>query len=280
MVDGGDSVEVGPVVVVDVGIADEVVTDDDRGPNHLREKSRSHVLRQRRTRFVRNVGRPWNTEQMDQERWRPVVGWESYYEVSDQGRVRRVARTVIRKDGVRRDYPQRLMAQSTQSLGYKVVHFKASGRCATKHVHVLVLTAFIGMRPAGMVGCHNDGNPANNRLENLRWDTQSSNLLDAVRHGTHTLAAATHCKRGHEFTPANIYYSNGWRHCRQCLREGDKRRYKPSPRGYGVTRTHCKQGHEYTPANTYVSPRGTRDCRICIRDRLRRSAAARRRKAG
>jgi len=33
--------------------------------------------------------------------------------------------------------------------------------------------------------CHNDGNPANNRVENLRWDTVSSNANDRVRHGRH-----------------------------------------------------------------------------------------------
>jgi hypothetical protein len=36
-----------------------------------------------------------------------------------------------------------------------------------------------------MVGCHNDNNPANCRLDNLRWDTQKGNLKDKVQHGTH-----------------------------------------------------------------------------------------------
>jgi hypothetical protein len=35
-----------------------------------------------------------------------------------------------------------------------------------------------------MDACHNDGNPANCHLHNLRWDTRSNNNLDAVRHGT------------------------------------------------------------------------------------------------
>lgn len=34
-------------------------------------------------------------------------------------------------------------------------------------------------------------------------------------------------------------------------------------------RTHCINGHEYTPANTYTSPAGQRDCRECIRQRVR-----------
>jgi len=35
-----------------------------------------------------------------------------------------------------------------------------------------------------MEGCHSDGNPSNNRLSNLRWDTRSANYDDARRHGT------------------------------------------------------------------------------------------------
>jgi hypothetical protein len=35
-----------------------------------------------------------------------------------------------------------------------------------------------------MEACHNDGNPSNNRLTNLRWDTRSENQRDRVRHGS------------------------------------------------------------------------------------------------
>jgi len=31
--------------------------------------------------------------------------------------------------------------------------------------------------------CHEDGNPANNRLDNLRWDTHSANCKEKQRHG-------------------------------------------------------------------------------------------------
>lgn len=32
----------------------------------------------------------------------------------------------------------------------------------------------------------------------------------------------------------------------------------------------CINGHEYTPANTYIRPSGQRDCRACIRERVRK----------
>jgi len=55
-----------------------------------------------------------------------------------------------------------------------------------KYVHRLVLEAFIGPCPFRFVGCHNDGKPENNNLENLRWDSRKGNLQDMVIHGTNT----------------------------------------------------------------------------------------------
>lgn len=35
-------------------------------------------------------------------------------------------------------------------------------------------------------------------------------------------------------------------------------------------KTACVNGHEYSEENTYVRPNGSRDCRACIRERVRR----------
>ena len=51
-------------------------------------------------------------------------------------------------------------------------------------VHACVLLSFVGPGPAGTEGCHNDGNRMNPRLDNLRWDTRSSNHADKIGHGT------------------------------------------------------------------------------------------------
>lgn len=57
------------------------------------------------------------------------------------------------------------------------------GKRRYRPVHQLVLEAFVGPRPVGMEACHNDGNPANNRLDNLRWDTHAANTEDSRRQG-------------------------------------------------------------------------------------------------
>lgn len=64
--------------------------------------------------------------------------------------------------------------------------------CTRKHNYIIVLEEFVGPRPKGMVGCHNDGNPSNNHLDNLRWDTQKGNLSDRKLHGTHPIGEKHH----------------------------------------------------------------------------------------
>ena len=60
----------------------------------------------------------------------------------------------------------------------------AGGRARCAPVARLVFEAFVGPKPSGLEGCHNDGNPRNNRIENLRYDTHQENMRDKERHGT------------------------------------------------------------------------------------------------
>lgn len=67
---------------------------------------------------------------------------------------------------------------------YELLWLWRDGERFHHKTHVLVLEVFVGPRPAGMVACHHDGDPANNRLSNLRWDTPTANSADKNRHGT------------------------------------------------------------------------------------------------
>ena len=66
---------------------------------------------------------------------------------------------------------------------YFCVTIYINGKLIQRYVHHLVLETFVGPRPEGMFGCHNDGNPINNRLDNLRWDYPAGNSADMVKHG-------------------------------------------------------------------------------------------------
>lgn len=121
----------------------------------------------------------------DGEEWRPVVGYEGLYEVSSHGRVRSLDRFRPHPTNERLTLVRGrvLKLKRRQRTGHLTVTLQNAGR-SYPFVHGLVLAAFVGPRPEGMECCHNDGNPANNHVSNLRWDTHAANLADMVRHGT------------------------------------------------------------------------------------------------
>lgn len=157
------------------------------------------------------------------EEWRPVVEYEGYYEVSDQGRVRSVERTVHYADGRVRTYPSMQIRLSLSTTGYVRVNL-SRGSYRTRKVHQLVAEAFLG-RVSGADVCHNNGIRTDNRLTNLRYDTRSNNLKDAVYHGTNKNTAKSHCPRGHEYDFIN---SHGRRECSVCRAAFSHARYMAS----------------------------------------------------
>ena len=70
---------------------------------------------------------------------------------------------------------------NTKRGGYMNVFL---GRGNGRRVHRLVLEAFVGPCPEGLEACHSNGDPTDNRLENLRWGTHEDNHQDRVKHGT------------------------------------------------------------------------------------------------
>jgi len=150
--------------------------------------------------------------------WRDIPGWEGYYKVSDTGEVASVDRVVRAFKSGTRLVKGRTLRTVPDSWGYLRVGLHRQGRATFVSVHRLVLEAFVGPMPAGLQCCHNDGDPANNCLTNLRYDTGSSNNLDTVRHGRNKWANKTHCPAGHPYTPENTRTSGGGRACRICNR--------------------------------------------------------------
>lgn len=67
--------------------------------------------------------------------------------------------------------------------GYPHVQLRHDGRKRLIGIHTLVLTAFVGPCPEGLLCRHLDGNAANNDVSNLAWGTPQQNSDDRVRHG-------------------------------------------------------------------------------------------------
>lgn len=121
---------------------------------------------------------------MVDEVWKPVLGYEGSYSVSNMGRVRSEARAVHHPNSGVIRLKGRVLKQVNVTFGYKAVELSASGIGTLRLVHSLVLESFVGPRPQSQEACHNDSDPTNNCLSNLRWDTRSGNFADKLANGT------------------------------------------------------------------------------------------------
>jgi len=163
------------------------------------------------------------------ELWLPIPGFEGFYEVSNQGRVRSLGRRVVYADGSVHTHPGKLLRQSICKMGRHRVDLRANGKRSNRLVHRLVLEAFVGPCPPGMECCHFDDNPSNNCLDNLRWGTRMENFDDRARNGIGYQANQTTCKFGHPLEGANLMPSalrKGKRACYACNRAHGYIRYR------------------------------------------------------
>lgn len=152
------------------------------------------------------------------EIWKPIKELDGLYEVSNLGRVRSANRIITDSLGRKARYKSRVLSLYLSPSGYPELRVRKEGRPCRFRVHRLVLKAFRGSPLPDQVGCHNDGNPLNNRLENLRWGTLKDNAQDCLKHGTNYWANRTHCPRDHPLEGRNLAPYAKSRTCLACAR--------------------------------------------------------------
>lgn len=113
--------------------------------------------------------------------WVDIPGYEGFYKVSQDGRIQSQPRLGARL---------KELCPEIDRDGYKRVILSKNGKKRKQLVHRLVMLAFVGECPEGMQVCHYNGDPADNRIENLRYGTPKENMRDRDRHGR------THHSRG------------------------------------------------------------------------------------
>lgn len=105
--------------------------------------------------------------------WRPILGFEGIYDISDQGQVRRLT------SGRGHCRAGRLLKPRPNRKGYLRVALHHHRR-ADRTLHQLVAETFIGPRPSAKAQVnHKDGNKANNAVSNLEWVTPLENARHA-----------------------------------------------------------------------------------------------------
>jgi len=117
------------------------------------------------------------------EQWKDIPGCEGRYAASNLGRIKSLTRRVrIVIHGVERTriVQERVLRPGPMPSGHLSV---AIGKGNSRLVHQLVMETFVGPRPLGLDTGHLDGDPTNNRLENLAYITRAENNRHALAHG-------------------------------------------------------------------------------------------------
>lgn len=119
------------------------------------------------------VKRKKQAEQPD-EFWKPVPIFDGY-EASSEGRIRLFNA---------KSQAWRIVQPKPCQNGYCRISLRHKGKMHQMALHRVICRTFKGPPPTEHHEvAHSDGNPSNNRADNLRWATRSENITDAVRHG-------------------------------------------------------------------------------------------------
>ncbi len=115
---------------------------------------------------------------MKNEIWKDVVGYETIYEVSNMGNVRR-------KEGSKY-YRGLLLKLSPAKDGYCLVKL-CNGKTQVSYLaHRLVAIAFLENPESKREVNHKNGIKMDNRIDNLEWATPTENQMHAIKNGLKT----------------------------------------------------------------------------------------------
>ena len=106
------------------------------------------------------------------EQWKPVPGYEDYYEISNLGRVRRVSPE-------RGTWFGRIITPNPGSDGYPCIRFAVNGVKKTYSLHRIVALTWVPGYEHGLQVNHKDCDKTNNAADNLEWVTPGENVRHA-----------------------------------------------------------------------------------------------------
>ena len=138
------------------------------------------------------------------EEWRDIPDYEGKYQASSYGRIRSLDRTIIRKNGTKHNIKGRIL--KNREKGDRRYQVNLLG--VNKAVHRLVAKTFIPNPENKEQVNHIDGNPQNNRVDNLEWCTRSENILHSFRIGLHSHKCERHNRRKLSGDDVNFILSN------------------------------------------------------------------------
>ena len=130
----------------------------------------------------------------DNEIWKPVIGYETHYWVSNKGKIKN---------------SRKIMKTYINNSGYECIDFTVN-KVRTKFlVHRLVCAAFLDNIDNLPEVNHKDENKLNNTLENLEWCSRSHNKQHSIKTGAYNyLFTAKHTLgKKHKRNTTSIYHN-------------------------------------------------------------------------
>lgn len=116
----------------------------------------------------------YSLEDLPNEVWKDIKGYEGLYRVSNYGRVKSLKRNTA---------CERILKPRLDKGGYLYINLSKNGICKSKKVHRLVGDCFIlNLKHKPQIN-HIDGNKTNNYVNNLEWSTAAENARHAVDTG-------------------------------------------------------------------------------------------------
>lgn len=121
---------------------------------------------------------------MENEIWRPVLGYEGDYEVSNLGRVRSIYKVVIKSNDQTYTRVSKILKSALDTKGYvRCALSKIGAKLVTKKVHRLVAESFIPTSDMTLFVNHKNFITTDNTVENLEWVTNKQNVYHSIRAG-------------------------------------------------------------------------------------------------
>ena len=110
-----------------------------------------------------------------EEIWVDIEGYEDFYQVSNQGRIRSVEREIYKSNNTKQ-ISKSYILKFEKGKGYNYVHLFKNGLRKRIAVHRLVAEAFIPNPENKPEVDHINTIRDDNRVENLRWVTRKENM--------------------------------------------------------------------------------------------------------
>lgn len=119
--------------------------------------------------------RHYQIDNLPNEQWISIIGYEGLYMVSDLGRIKSIFREVKGLGGKTHFFPEKFLSFKIDKFGYHRVQLRKNSSAKNFSVHRLVAIHFIE-NPNNLPQVnHKKGDKSDNRKSELEWCTASQN---------------------------------------------------------------------------------------------------------